>query len=121
MEATTNAGQMNPRARIDNHVKIVQEKLDNVEKRLEVIIKELLGPQPQLTLDDQMLKEEEEKVKASKIGGWLNQVASKLGDFSDQLRRIKKLEKVLEKSMIFSPKNATEERKEPTEGTILGQ
>lgn len=112
MESGEGAKTMNPRASIDNRLSLIQEDLDGVEKRLVVIIRELLGSRP--VSEDRVLKKEE--VKASKAGGWLNLVVSRLSEFRDQLGRIKGLERDLKNSVIDSPTNMPEERGEPMEG-----
>lgn len=107
MEGAKSAEPMSPRISINNRLRLVQEDLNNVEKRLTRIIEELLGPR--LSPDSGALKEESVKAK-----GWLDRITLRLGDFSSQLRRIKKLESDLEKSIIGSSENTSKERGEPT-------
>ena len=105
MQPETRGEIINPRGSINTRLELIQEDLDGVERRLVIIITELLGPQ--LAPGDQPHKEE--KIKSV---GWLNQIISKLDKFRDQLGRIKKLETDLKKSIIGPsegmPKEGTE-------------
>jgi len=106
MESGESAKTMNPlnppRACIDNQLGLIQKDLDDVEKRLVVILEELLGPR--LVPGDQARGAEK-----TIIGGLLNQIVSKLSGFRVQLERIRKLEKDLENSVIGSPKKTLTE------------
>jgi len=108
MESGTRGETMNPRACIDTRLELIQEDLDGVERRLGMIIKELLGSQP---IPDNRLRKEEK----NEVVGWLNQVVSKLDHFRGQLGRIKELETDLKKSIIGSSERILEEPKKPTE------
>jgi len=105
MQPETRGEIINPRASINTRLELIQEDLNGVERRLVIIIKELLGPQP---VPEAKLSKEEE----IKVVGWFNQIISKLDKFRDQLGRIKELETDLKKSIIppseEMPKEGTE-------------
>ena len=98
MAGEKSAESMNLRMCINNDLEIIQEDLDNVEKRLGVIFEELLGPR--IVPEQGALEKKEKKAKTK---GWLNLIVSKLSKFKDQLKRIKELEKDLRRSIISSP------------------
>jgi len=106
MQPETRGEIINPRASINTRFELMPEDLDGVERRLVIIITELLGPR--LAPGDQLRKEE--KIKSV---GWFNQIISRLDKFRDQLERIKELETDLKKSII----GPSEEM--PKEGTEL--
>ena len=111
MEDAVSEGSTNPRTSIDSQLKLIQQDLDSVEKRLVVIFEELLGPRPAVMAPENRMREE----KKSETKGWFNKIILRLDNFRNQLERIKKLEKDLKKSVTGPLENVTEERKLPVE------
>lgn len=108
MQPETRGEIINPRASINTRLELMQEDLDGVERRLVIIIKELLGPQP---IPEAKLPKEEE----IKVVGWFNQIISRLDKFRNQLERIKELETDLKKSIIGPSEEMPKEGKELVE------
>lgn len=108
MQPETRGEIINPRGSINTRLELIQEDLDGVERRLVIILTELLGPR--LVPGDQLHKEE--KIKTV---GWFNQIISKLDKFRNQLGRIKELETDLKKSIIAPSEEMPKEGKELVE------